>query len=327
MTLRAPEPTAEQVTQATEAAFLLGAVATQERIARFMSLDLTVPYQRQQVDHALAAAQMLQLVVETRRRTSYEFSVLVPCMVKAPHESKRVFFRVHLDRFEPYTLFSERLRTGEAPLQAATQVCALCDVAEDAHVLRRAFENWGTYAGSLVREDGGHYVPVSDSEMTPSLLKTLESDFHRTQHVREFLLQELGDEAYRFIEGNVRDTLADAVGTYINENDPRSVVMYLGNAFEDFLRLVAHRKVKLSKETGISTMADSLRSRNLIAKKHLGSIRQIAVIRNAADHGGDHDENDRPWQVVRSTARLMMLSILASVRSISRYRQSGTLEL
>jgi hypothetical protein len=159
--LRSPEPTAEQVIQATEAAYLLRDRADLPSIARFMALDVSVQHQRQQVEHAILVAAMLKLAVpKGRSGKRYSFSPLVPLLVNARNEDKRVLFGVHLNQFEPFAVFVDRLRAGNPPQQAALQVCAVHDFTDDPIVAWRAFESWGTYAGSLVRAQDGQYAPA-----------------------------------------------------------------------------------------------------------------------------------------------------------------------
>lgn len=327
-TLRSPEPTAEQIIQATEAAYLLNDQADLANIARFMSLDIAIQHQRQQVEHALLAAQMLKLVIpKGRRQNQYTFSLLVPLIAKARNEDKRILFRTHLDQFEPFTLFAERLRAGALPRQAASQVCAIHDFADDPVVAWRAFENWGTYAGSLVRAKDGQYNPVGASGTFDSLRHSFHILFTQEQDARHFILDHLGQEAFEFIAGRVRDSLVDAIVMFANENDPKKAILLLSNTYEDFLRLVGYRRVNLRNAHGIIQIGNQLRTRRLIAQKHLGAIGLIGHIRNATEHGGDPDEGNRHWQITPLTVRLMILTVLSSIRSTVSYRRRGILEL
>jgi hypothetical protein len=322
-----PEPTAEQVVQAVEAACLLGNQADLSSIAGFMALDITVPHQRQQVENSILAAQMLNLAMPTRRRNTYEFSVLAPLLVKARDEDKRVLFRTHLDQFEPFGLLAERLRAGIPPQEAARQVCAVRDFADDPVVAWRAFESWGTYARSLVRAENGQYVPAPHTETLHLLRQSLNSLTRQDQEARQFILEQLGQEVCGFIEGNIRDSLSDAFVMIANNNDPEQVVLQLGNTYEDFLRLVGYRRVNLRNAYGIIQIGNQLRANHSIAQKHLGAIQLIGQIRNASDHGGDPDEGNRRWQITQSTTHLMALAVLSSMRSITRYHRRNVLEL
>jgi hypothetical protein len=326
--LRYPEPTAEQVVQSVEAAYLLGDQADLGGIAGFMALDITVPHQRQQVENSILAAEMLNLATPRRRRQNvYEFSVLVPLIVKSKDEDKRVFFRTHLDQFEPFRLLAERLRTGISPQEAARQVCAVRDFADDPVVAWRAFESWGTYARSLIRAENGQYVPTHLSETPHLLCQSLDNLTRQDQDARQFILEQLGQEAYEFIEGNIRDSLSDATVMIANNSDPRQVVLQLGNTYEDFLRLIGFRRVNLRNAHGIIQVGNQLRTNHLLAQKHLGAIQLIGQIRNAADHGGDPDEGNRRWQIAHQTTHLMALAMLSSIRSITCYRRRSVLEL
>jgi hypothetical protein len=326
--LRSPEPTAEQVIQATEAAYLLNGQTDLASIARFMSLDVAIQHQRQQVEHAILAAQMLKLAVPRgRRQNRYTFSPLVPLIVKARNEDKRVFFRVHLEQYEPFILFAERLRAGIQPQEAAVQVCAIRDFADDPVVAWRAFQSWGTYARSLVRAEDGQYVPAAPFEASHLLSQSLEILFTQEQEARQFIHDHLEQEAFEFIEGNVRDSLVDAILMLTNENESERVILRVGNTYEDFLRLIGYRRVNLQNVHGIIQLGNRLRDRRLISRKHLGAVHLIGHIRNATDHGGDPDEGNRSWQVTPPTARLMILTVLSSIHSIVLYRKRGILEL
>jgi len=324
--LRAPEPTAEQVIQATEAIYLLRDRGELANIARFMALDVAVQHQRQQVEHAIEVAELLDLF-SGRGQRRQRFSILVPLLVNAKNEDKRVLFQVHLNQYTPFKLFVERLRAGNLPRQAAMQVCAVHDFADDPVVAWRAFENWGTYAGSLVRAEDGRYVPTAHEGILDSLRQSLDFMFSQEREVRQYILQQLTQEAFEFIEGDVRDGLVESIVMLANDNPPENIILRVGNTFEDFLRLVGYRRVNLRNANGIIQIGNQLRSRRLIAQKHLGAIQLIGNIRNATDHGGDPDEGNRHWHIKSSTVRLMILSTLSSIRSIVSYREHTHLEL
>jgi hypothetical protein len=325
--LKHPEPTAEQVVQAVEAIYLMDGVSDTNRIADFTSFDVSVPYQRQLVENSVSAAEMLRLIVPLARRSNqYGFSVLVPLIVKARDEDKRVLFRVHLEQFGLFRLFVERLRAGPTPQEAARQVCAVQGSASDATVVRQAFESWGSYALSLVLGESGQYVPAASPESADLLRRSLEDLARQDHSARQFVLEYLGQEAYEFIEGNVRDSVVDAIVMVFNGCDAEKVVLKLDKAYEDFLRLMGYRRVDLSKAHGIGQLGNDLKSRGLIAAKHLGAVNLIGHIRNATDHGGDPNEGNKRWLIGEAVTRLMALSILSSIRSIVCYR-GGRLEL
>jgi len=323
-----PEPTAEQVVQAVEAVYLLNADANLTNIANFMSLDVAVPHQLQQVEHSIQVARMLKLATPISRRSNrYVFSPLVPLMVKARDEDKRVLFRAHLSQFEPFVLFIDRLRTEIPPQEAIRQVHAVCNFADDPVVAWRAFESWGTYARLLMRQENGQYGPASPSETLHLLRQSLDTLSIQDQDARQFILEQLGREAYDFIEGNIRDSLADTIIMFSNNNEPEQIILQAGKVYEDFLRLVGHRRVNLRNAHGIIQVGNQLRGNRLIAQKHQGAIQLVGQIRNASDHGGDPDEGNRGWHIAPITIRLLLLTILSSIRSIVLYRERGSLDL
>lgn len=326
--LRTPEPTAEQVIQATEATYLLRDHADLANTARFMALDVAIQHQRQQVEHAIAVTEMLCLVDSRGRGQGPDrFSPLVPLLVEARSEDKRILFQVHLNQYAPFKLFVERLRTGNPPQQAAMQVCAVYNFADDPIVAWRAFENWGTYAGSLVRAEDGQYVPTAHEGVLDSLRQSLDVMFAQERDARQYIMEQLGQDASEFIEGHVRDGLVNAIVMLANDNPPENIILLVGNTYEDFLRLVGYRRVALGNAHGPMQVGNQLRNRRLISQKHLGAIQLIGHIRNATDHGGDPDEGNRRWHVTSSTVRLMILSVLSSIRSIVHYRERGSLDL
>ncbi len=207
------------------------------------------------------------------------------------------------------------------------QVCAVRNFADDPSVAWRAFESWGTYARLLVRAENGQYGPASSSETLSLLRHSLDSLSGQDQDARQFILEQLGREAYEFIEGGVRDSLANTIVMFSNNNDSDRVILQAGNTFEDFLRLVGYRRVSLRSTHGIIQIGNQLRTNNLIAQKHLGAIQLIGQVRNASDHGGDPDVGNRRWNVTPTTTHLLILAILSSMRSIALYRIRGSLEL
>jgi hypothetical protein len=279
------------------------------------------------VEHAILAAQMLQLAHQKRASQKFMFSPLVPLIVQAGSEDKRVFFRVHLDQYGPFMLFMDRLRVGTPPQQAAVQVCAVHNFADDPVVAWRAFENWGTFAGSLIRAENGQYAPATVPGTLNLLRQSVDRLFTQEQDARQLVLDYLGQEAFEFIEGDIRDSLISAILMFSNNNDPIRVILQLGNTYESFLRLVGYRRVNLRNAHGIIQLGDRLRGSQLIAQKHLGAIGHIGQIRNATDHGGDPNENNRSWQITRSITQLTILTALSSMRSIVLYRQRRLLEL
>jgi hypothetical protein len=326
--IRYPEPTAEQVVQAIEATYLLKNKADLANTADFMALDITVPHQRQQVEHSILAAQMLRLIEPVGRGSNrYRFSPLVPLMVKARDEDKRVLFRAHLSEFEPFVLFLDRLRTGILPQEAMRQVCAVHDFADDPVVAWRALESWGTYARLLVRAENGQYGPAPVSETLRQLRYSLDVLSGQDQDARQFMLDQLGQEAYGFIEGDIRDALAATIVMALNGNDSERIILQACNTYEDFLRSVGYRRVNLRGSHGIIQIINQLRNSRLIAQKHIGAIQLIGQIRNASDHGGDPDEGNRRWHIAPTTTRLLLLAILSSMHSIALYRRRNSLEL
>jgi hypothetical protein len=324
--LSSPEPTAEQIVQATEAAYLLNEQADLGSVAGFMSLDVAAEYQRRQVEHALMAAESLRLAIRRGRR-GYVFSPLSPLIVKGGSEDKRALFRVHLEQYEPFRLFIGRLMAGNQPAQAARQVCAVYSFADDPAVAWRAFESWGTYAGSLVRGEDGQFAPAGPPGSSDSLRQRLDVLYHQEQDARQFILEHLGQEAFEFIEGDVREALSDAIVMLTNNNEPAHIVLRVSNTYENFLRLVGYRRVDLHDANGIIQIGNRLKGRRLIAQKHLGAVQLIGNIRNAIEHGGDPDEANQPWQITPLTVRLMILAVLSSIHSIALYSRRRTLEL
>ena len=158
--------------------------------------------------------------------------------------------------------------------------------------------------------------------------QTVDALTAQEQNIREYILESLGNEAYHFIEGQVRDNLIEAMMLYVNQNSVDRVILQSANTFEDFLRKVGDvRGIDLSSAHGIVQIGQSLRTYNVISAKHLGIIQMIGQIRNASDHGGDPNEGNRRWVVSRTAAHLMLSAMLVSIKSIVSYITNNALEI
>jgi len=325
--LEPPEPTAEQVIEATEGAYLLDGRRDLSAISRYMGLDVSQAHQRLMVENALHAAELLGLAVPVSNGGNLSFSVLARLLARAREAERRVLFRCHLEDYRPFSLYLDRRRAGVPPHQAASQVCAVHPIADEPLVVRRAFDDWGAFAGSLTRGDDGLLAPAGPSEAHGVLRATLEPLLVRTEDARTVLLRGLGPSAWDFVSGDVRDQLAEAILMASSGRRLDSVVLKAGNAYESFLRAVGPRCPGVQNAKGISQIGNELRNQRLIARKHQGAIDMIAQVRNANDHGGDPDEGNRTWQISLTAVQVMLAALVASMRSIVAYRTGGGLEL
>jgi len=74
----------------------------------------------------------------------------------------------------------------------------------------------------------------------------------------------------------------------------------------------------LAGKNGISLKSDALAG--VLSKKHRGMINYIIQIRNSADHGADHEENRKIWDISDDTARFLLLIVASIIKSIVKYK-------
>ncbi len=117
-------------------------------------------------------------------------------------------------------------------------------------------------------------------------------------------------------ETEVLSPLVTAYQQLYNKGEPRSPVLYAGNAVESFLtQLAAKHGVSLSGAPGINAKVEKIAQAGHLATKHKFILKYIGHVRNAADHGTDAEINST-WDIGADTAVEYVHVALSAVKSV-----------
>ena len=278
-----------------------------------------------QAQKALNMAKELGLVSEDSSNHTYsESSFLATKLVTAISDGmKAVYMRMIIEQYEPYRKFKERYEYTASIEMACRQIKILYSMQTNERDIKNTLISIATYANALISKGAGLYSFTEESQASCLLEISLKECALTDATLRNFL----GESIYNVIDNrNVFTPLAEAVlKTKADNMDTRSVVVYAANAFESFLDGYAHSKgISLVGKNGIIQKKDAL-SQSL-SKKHRGMIDYIGQIRNAADHGGDVDENGQMWNVSKETASVYPIIVARIIKSIL-LRDNGIIEV
>ena len=231
--------------------------------------------------------------------------------------------RMIIEQYEPYRKFKERYEYTSSIEMACRQIKILYSMQTNERDIKNTLISIATYANALISKGAGLYSFTEESQESSLLEISLKETALTDATLRNFL----GESIYNAIDNrNVFTPLSEAVlKTKADNMDTRSVVVYAANAFESFLDGYANSKgISLAGKNGIIQKKDAL-SQSL-SKKHRGMIDYIGQIRNAADHGGDVDENGQMWNVSEETASIYPIIVARIIKSIL-LRDNGVIEV
>lgn len=298
--------TAEDVVAVVDAVVAKGTCAEKQYISEFTGIAT-----EDQVDKALHMAIELQLLEYDANNNCYEIkSFFARKLVSvASDEQKAVFMRLVLEQYAPYNTFKIRYEFTKSMDLACRQTKVLHAMSSNERDIKNTLISIATYAKAL-KSEGANLYSFSTEENSYSFIENaLEFSCIADTSLRAFL----GETLYSFVNyANVFQPLSEAMQKSKTEPiDTRSIVVYAANAFESFLNdLANHYNISLVGRSGIIQKRDALTS--YISKKHRGMIEYIGQVRNAADHGGDADENGQTWIISKETA-VVYPTIVATV--------------
>lgn len=278
-----------------------------------------------QAQKALDMAKELGLISEDSSIHTYSTkSFLATKLVTAISDSmKAVYMRMIIEQYEPYRKFKERYEYTASIEMACRQIKILYSMQTNERDIKNTLISIATYANALISKGAGLYSFTEESQINSLIESSLKEIALTDATLRSFL----GESIYNAIDNrNVFTPLSEAVlKTKADNIDTRSVVVYAANAFESFLDGYAHSKgISLAGKNGIIQKKDALTQ--ALSKKHRGMIDYIGQIRNAADHGGDVDENGQMWNVSKETARMYPIVVARIIKSIL-LRDHGIIEV
>jgi hypothetical protein len=321
--LELPQCTAEQVTEVAEATAIAGSPLSAAAIATYLN------HPPQTVERALAVADALGLVVKTG--SDFEPKTPFGFYFSEATDSRRIdVLRFAPEAFPTYRFFKQRVSLHHDTLKAAREVKHRFGYENHEGEIRETLVSLGQFSGSLIYgTDTGYVVAISGEAET--FLAAAEQISLVGASVEDFIRESLSDEAYAYVqdeEAGIVTHLRSAVQKVVAGELERSAVVHIGNAAENFLIKVAdgaNPGVDLSKATGVTSKAQYLKDKKVIADKQMGYFRFLGHLRNAADHGQDPDVN-MEWSISPEAVQLGARSLLSAIRSVVTWVVSGKAE-
>ena len=291
--------TALHVVGAIDCAVLSRDGADKALVASFLDIVDT------QAENALLMAESLGLLCRSPAGQKFRPNGLLPKLLVSCNASKRPYvFRLALEQYEPFVFFTNRLTQSQTAQEAARAVKALCTLTVHREEIASTLTDLGTFSSSLRVEAGGLLLPRGrDDEDYLSVTGEVLDD---RQTALLFVNRQLGVSASQWIDqANVLDHLVMAYQrAALSHDDSRAPIVHAANAIESVLDQIAtHYTVPLAGATGINAKADRLyqAAPRRITTKHLNVLKYLGHVRNAADHGVDH-ETGHVWAISEGTA-------------------------
>lgn len=304
--------TALHVVGAVDCAVLVREGASKTLLAAF--LDVVEP----QAENALLMAEALGFLQKTSGPHFRPKGLLPQLLVTCGPKRRPVAFRLALEQFEPFVLFTQRLFQLESAQDAAKSVKAVYSLLAHREEIASTLTDLGTYSNSLRVEGGGLLLPRGKED--DDYLSVTAEVLDDRQTALLFVSRRLGNQAANWIDrANVLDHLAMAYQrAALVRDDARAPVVHAANAVESFLEQVARNfGASLSGATGINGKADKLyqATPRRITTKHLNLLKYLGHTRNAADHGVD-SETGQTWDISEGTALEYIHVAMTTVSSI-----------
>ncbi len=311
--------TAELVTDAVEAVFVLGAEATLDYVAAFADQP------KDQAKDALEMATDLGLLKKGANSGYVPYSPLCRYTASPNVNQKAAVLRIILDTYEPFQVFKERLLATNNPSTAAEQTKAILDL--DAHRadIKDTLINLGGYGQLLISEGGGSYKINEIPAINP--LKAIAQACDDTDSAERAVRNRLGDDAVGIVSvADVVQPLSDALWR-ANAADGSGAIQQAGNAVESFLGELGNRVgADMAGAHGINAKAQRLREHWNLPTKLLNVSKYLGHIRNAADHGVDEDI-DAAWDITEETGIEYVFVACSFVTSVVRWELSNSARL
>jgi hypothetical protein len=302
--------TAEDVIGATDATLLRAEGATADYVSSFLDIP------PENAANALRMAGELKLLQEGDTGTYRPLFPFAVYLVTSAVDHRAAILRLVLEQYPPYKLFKKRLALTGSLDTAANETRAVYGLSAHRGEIISTFVSLGTYTNSIATEGAGRYL-VAVREI-PEFLNLMNAVIQGREATEVHVRNRLGPEASEWIDATeVLAPLVTAVQRLeVAVNDPRSPVLYAGNAIESFLTSVAQAKgVNVGQAHGINAKADRLAADGALLKKHLNMLKYLGHVRNAADHGTDQEIN-QTWEVSESTSVEYVHVSISVVRNV-----------
>lgn len=302
--------TAENVIASTEAVLLRPNGADAAFVAQFLDIP------QNSAEDNLKMACQLQLLSE--HGGTYTVLTRLATYLVTPDDKQRAsLMRLLLDLYEPFRHFRERLLVTGNPQTAAQQVKAIHNLSAHRDVIKDSLVNLGTFAGSIITRGAGRFELSATSH--ESLWDTVATAIGTRDFAEMEVRRKLGSASEWVNTAEVIDPLIEAF-MRADQEDARSVILYVGNAVEAFLcQLGDHYSLPAVRTaSGLNSKANSLDSASKLTKKHKAMLGYIGHLRNAADHGPD-SETGVPWTIESQTALEVLAVAISTIRALVAY--------
>ncbi len=229
--------------------------------------------------------------------------------------------RFALEAFPAYGFFKQRVALHRDPLKAARETKLRFDYDNHESEIRETLVSLGQFSGSLIYGTETGYL-VDTSEEAEAFLAAAEQITTDSAAVESFIRERLGDEVYGYVQDEeeaIITHLRSALQKVVSGEADRTAVVHIGNASENFLVKLARESapaVDLTGATGVISKAQRLKDQGVITEKHMGYMRFIGQLRNAADHGEDPDIH-MEWEITPEAVLLGSLAIVGAIKSAS----------
>ncbi len=291
------------------------------------------------VSRAISTAQQLNMIRlddQDVKKSKYEFLDFDKFNPQIWNDlEKSTYFRLKLQEFAPFLRYFDFVSKGFTHKSAASNVSSLFSISPEITGENNIFRRWGTFADvfseeGLIKPDLSPKSIEKDSKFVSSLLKDLDTDLKCRTFIREWL----GDDAYNFIDEDIRKDLVFAINNY--KKNPDLTLAKLGNALEDHIKLIAKtRKIKLEDAKGkplhtIGQMINVLRSNKILADHHTSTLKGLEVLvatdvlnglnayRKMTSHGKNVDSNQR-WSLSSEIGFVAVLQTILVIKSTYYY--------
>jgi hypothetical protein len=322
MSQRIPDASAELILAAAEAVYYLRPDFDIQKIATYIGTTSEATARG-----ALEGAKLLGFLIEAPNGTYLPEGRILHLQTHADGLARRMLFRVRLEEFRSFQVFKERVLCGDSALESAKKVKLLQDIETEVTKVKDIFQQWGLYGQSFSQDQIGNLVCSSEEGLTPAYLLKVRASIASAEQARVFMQARIGEDYFRQLPAEVVDSFSSAMVRCHARHEPKPEIMFaIGTSMEKFLSFIAAKAspaVDLLGTNGMVQMAERLRSRDVLTRKHFGLIQAVGAVRNAADHGVDTDI-DKVWTLTYEAILDAGLIALDAVRSIMSWTETET---
>jgi hypothetical protein len=250
-------------------------------------------------------------------------------LIRADKEQRRIIFRRHLQKYDPFVLFLTLIGRGNDIQAAIRKIKVIYKIPSSEKDIRAAFLNWGQFSGifSYDKEKNTTVLKVDVGGLSLKYLKSLIESLDHEIKTKIYIADKLSENVFGYLKHDEMEFFIKALRNH--EKDPRNAIEDAGRAFEDFLRRIAtENDIDVSNLNGISEIAQMIgrKKTGLIHSKHLNICLGLGAIRAIAAHSKDKKTLEK-WEVNSDLALEAILMMLSTIRSIYLYVKENRQEL